>query len=127
MMRMRSAVGIGPARVGANRRVGNAFRLVTQLGNPVLREYVLFELCKERNEIPDLAPLLWNFSGAIRVLLGEIIAVYPLLDPPVLTERASTRVCNALALLQCVAVDPRTSRRFLSGKLKFTIDLFAFD
>jgi len=35
-------------------------------------------------------------------LLQEIVAVYPLLSPPSLTAHASNRVCNALALLQCV-------------------------
>lgn len=38
--------------------------------------------------------------------------MYPLLDPPTLTAQASKRVCNALALLQCVADDAR-SRDFL--------------
>jgi Uncharacterized protein involved in cell differentiation/sexual development len=36
-------------------------------------------------------------------LLQEIISVYSLLSPSQLTAAASNRVCNALALLQCVA------------------------
>jgi len=48
-------------------------------------------------------------------LLQEIISVYPLLSPPELTPHASNRVCNALALLQCVASHPETRDVFLKG------------
>lgn len=49
-------------------------------------------------------------------LLQEIISVYPLLNPSQLTAAASNRVCNALALLQCVASHTETRGLFLSGK-----------
>ncbi|KAF8954978.1 Cell differentiation protein rcd1 [Entomortierella lignicola] len=48
-------------------------------------------------------------------LLQEIVAVYPLLVPSGLTAHASNRVCNALALLQCVASHPETREMFLNG------------
>ena len=48
-------------------------------------------------------------------LLQEIISVYPLLNPSQLTAAASNRVCNALALLQCVASHNETRALFLSG------------
>ena len=48
-------------------------------------------------------------------LLQEIISVYPLLNPSQLTAAASNRVCNALALLQCVASHPDTRGLFLGG------------
>lgn len=48
-------------------------------------------------------------------LLQEIISVYPLLGPPSLTAHASNRVCNALALLQCVASHNETRGLFLQG------------
>lgn len=48
-------------------------------------------------------------------LLQEIISVYPLLNPSQLTAAASNRVCNALALLQCVASHTETRALFLSG------------
>lgn len=48
-------------------------------------------------------------------LLQEIVSVYPLLSPPALTAHASNRVCNALALLQCVASHPDTRQLFLNG------------
>lgn len=51
-------------------------------------------------------------------LLQEIISVYTLLNPSQLTAAASNRVCNALALLQCVASHNDTRTLFLNGKLR---------
>lgn len=48
-------------------------------------------------------------------LLQEIVSVYPLLSPPNLTANVSNRVCNALALLQCVASHSETRQLFLNG------------
>ena len=48
-------------------------------------------------------------------LLQEIISVYSLLSPSQLTAAASNRVCNALALLQCVASHNETRTLFLNG------------
>ena len=50
-------------------------------------------------------------------LLQEIVSVYPLLSPPNLTAHVSNRVCNALALLQCVASHPETRQLFLNGSV----------
>ena len=50
-------------------------------------------------------------------LLQEIVSVYPMLSPPNLTAHVSNRVCNALALLQCVASHPETRQLFLNGAL----------
>lgn len=54
-------------------------------------------------------------------LLQEIISVYPLLNPSQLTAAASNRVCNALALLQCVASHSETRGLFLNGELLLRI------
>src|SRR5258708_3788733 len=54
-------------------------------------------------------------SGIMAALLQEIVSVYPLLSPPALTAHASNRVCNALALLQCVASHSDTRQLFLNG------------
>ena len=43
------------------------------------------------------------------------MSIYPLLSPPSLTAHASNRVCNALALLQCVASHQETRSLFLRG------------
>ncbi|EED91435.1 cell differentiation protein, partial [Thalassiosira pseudonana CCMP1335] len=89
--------------------------LVLQLINPDQREGVLLELSKKRESFPDLAPILWHTYGTVAALLQEIVSIYPLLTPPTLTAHASNRVCNALALLQCVASHPDTRGLFLSA------------
>ncbi|PHT69581.1 Cell differentiation protein RCD1 -like protein [Capsicum annuum] len=46
----------------------------------------------------------------------EIISIYPFYSPPNLTPAQSNRVCNVLALLQCVASHPDTRMSLLNGK-----------
>lgn len=77
----------------------------------------MMELSKKREVYPDLAPVLWHSVGTMAALLQEIIAIYPMLTPPTLTAQASNRVCNALALLQCVASHTETRGLFLQGWL----------
>lgn len=89
--------------------------LVLQLVNHDQREGVLLELSKKRESFPDLAPILWHTVGTVAALLQEIVSIYPLLTPPTLTAHASNRVCNALALLQCVASHPDTRGLFLDA------------
>jgi CCR4-NOT transcription complex subunit 9 len=98
------------------------------------RESALLELSKKREQVPELALILWHSFGKIYVyillhytlliarqlgvmtsLLQEIISVYTLLNPSQLTAAASNRVCNALALLQCVASHNETRALFLNG------------
>lgn len=59
--------------------------------------------------------------GVMTALLQEIISVYPLLNPSQLTAAASNRVCNALALLQCVASHNDTRTSFLNGTYNFLL------
>lgn len=87
-----------------------------QLSNPATRENALLELSKKRENFPELAPYLWYSFGTVAALLQEIVSIYPLLTPPSLTAHASNRVCNALALLQCVASHPETRGLFLQGE-----------
>lgn len=56
-----------------------------------------------------------HVAGIMPALLQEIVSVYPQLSPPNLTAHISNRVCNALALLQCVASHPETRQLFLNG------------
>merc|ERR1719316_73745 len=93
------------------------FLLVLELTNPEQRESALLELSKRRETFADLAPILWHSFGTISALLQEIVAIYPLLSPPSLTAQASNRVCNALALLQCVASHPETRTLFLNAHI----------
>lgn len=88
------------------------------LTNPVKKEMALLELSKKRESFPELAPYLWHSFGTVASLLQEIVVIYPLLQPPALTSAGSNRVCNALALLQCVASHPETRSLFLEGQLE---------
>ena len=116
---------------------------IAQLLSPATRETALLELSKKREQVPELALVLWhsfgrfapltqpgtdmryrmfadnsNVTGVMTALLQEIISVYPLLNPSQLTAAASNRVCNALALLQCVASHNDTRPLFLNGTLQ---------
>lgn len=91
--------------------------LVGELSNPERRESALLELSKKREGVPDLAPILWHSFGTVAILLQEIIAIYPLLVPPKLKAHASNRVCNALALLQCLASHKETRTAFLNAHI----------
>merc|ERR1712226_1040197 len=89
------------------------YQWILELASPETRETALLELSKKREVVRDLAPMLWHSYGTIAALLQEIIAIYPAINPPVLTAHQSNRVCNALALLQCVASHPETRSVFL--------------
>lgn len=95
-----------------NKRV---LQWVADLMEPSRRETALMELSKKREQVPELALVLWHSFGVMTSLLQEIISVYPLLNPSQLTAAASNRVCNALALLQCVASHNETRGLFLNG------------
>jgi CCR4-NOT transcription complex subunit 9 len=90
---------------------------ILQLGNIDTRESALLELSKRREGVPDLAPVLWHSYGTIAALLQEIISIYPMLSPPTLSPHASNRVCNALALLQCVASHPETKSKLMNAHI----------
>ncbi|CAI2175450.1 1157_t:CDS:2 [Funneliformis geosporum] len=91
--------------------------LITELTNPANREQALVELSKKREQYDDLALILWHSFGVMAALLQEIVSVYPLLVPPQLTGQISNRVCNALALLQCVASHSETRGLFLNAHI----------
>ncbi|KAK9464857.1 hypothetical protein V1512DRAFT_267338 [Lipomyces arxii] len=81
------------------------------------REQALLELSKKREQFDDLALILWHSFGVMSTLLQEIVCVYSSLSPPTLTSAASNRVCNALALLQCVASHNDTRALFLNAHI----------
>ncbi|EXJ77743.1 hypothetical protein A1O3_09972 [Capronia epimyces CBS 606.96] len=97
-----------------NRKV---LQWVAELMDPNRREGALMELSKKREQVPELALILWHSFGVMTSLLQEIISVYPLLNPSQLTAAASNRVCNALALLQCVASHNETRGLFLHAHI----------
>ena len=59
--------------------------------------------------------MLWNSFGTTAALLQEIVFIYPAMNPATLNAHQSNRVCNALALLQCVASHPETRSAFLQA------------
>ncbi|KAK7991766.1 cell differentiation protein rcd1 protein [Apiospora sp. TS-2023a] len=97
-----------------NRRTLN---YVADLLNESTREAALLELSKKREQVPELALILWHSFGVMTSLTQEIISVYTLLNPSQLTAAASNRVCNALALLQCVASHNDTRTLFLKAHI----------
>nr|XP_034579664.1 CCR4-NOT transcription complex subunit 9-like isoform X2 [Setaria viridis] len=52
--------------------------------------------------------LHWFGNGTMTAQLQEVILVYSALSSPTLSDNASSRVCNALGLLQTVAAHPLT-------------------
>ncbi|GMH56332.1 hypothetical protein TrRE_jg17, partial [Triparma retinervis] len=105
------------AQQAQQQQIAELMPLVAALTNADQREAVLLELSKKREIFSDLAPVLWHSYGTIASLLQEICGIYSSLSPPSLTAHASNRVCNALALLQCVASHPQTRSLFLSAHI----------
>ncbi|CCH44425.1 Cell differentiation protein rcd1 [Wickerhamomyces ciferrii] len=95
----------------------NVYQWIVELSYGPNREQALLELGKKREQYDDLPIVLWNSFGVMTSLLDEIVSVYPLLSPPNLTSAASSRVCNALALLQCVAAHQETRNLFLNAHI----------
>lgn len=93
------------------------YQWIVELASPDSRENALLELSKKREVVPDLAPMLWHSFGTVAALLQEILNIYPAINPPHLTAHQSNRVCNALALLQCVASHPETRSAFLKAHI----------
>ncbi|KAJ6751753.1 hypothetical protein OIU85_002202 [Salix viminalis] len=136
-----ASAAVAGAPANKDRKMASAEHLVLDLSSPDLRENALLELSKnkdlfqelapfvwnsfgtiaaliqKRELFQDLAPLLWNSFGTIAALLQEIVSIYPVLSPPNLTPAQSNRVCNALALLQCVASHPDTRMLFLNAHI----------
>ncbi|KAM7498913.1 hypothetical protein LguiA_023327 [Lonicera macranthoides] len=90
---------------------------ILDLCNPDLRENALHELSKNKELCQDLALILWSSFGSIAALIQEVVLIYPVLSPPNVTSAQSTRACNALALLQCVASHPDTRMLFIKAHL----------
>jgi len=93
------------------------YQWVNELTNAETRENALLELSKKREVYPELAPILWYSFGSITALLQEIIACYPYMNPPTLSAHQSNRVCNALALLQCIASHHETRNALLQANI----------
>ncbi|KGK36502.1 hypothetical protein JL09_g4342 [Pichia kudriavzevii] len=93
------------------------FSWITEFTYGPNKEQALLELGKKREMYEDLALVLWNSFGVMSCLLAEIVSVYSMLSPPTLTIQASNRVCNALALMQCIASHQETRMPFLMAQI----------
>ncbi|XP_077229178.1 uncharacterized protein LOC143862068 [Tasmannia lanceolata] len=111
-----SAYANDNAEVNKDIDMDSVEHLILDLSNPEKRESALHHLALIAKK-KDLASMLWHSFGTIAVLLQEIVSIYPDLSPPALTNSASIRVCNALALLQCVASHPDTRTLFLNAHI----------
>ncbi|OZC11581.1 cell differentiation family, Rcd1 [Onchocerca flexuosa] len=93
------------------------FDWILDLSDSNKREQALLELSKKRETVPDLPLWLWYSFGSMASLLQEVISIYPAIMPPTLTAGQSNRVCNALALMQCVASHKETRSPFLQAHI----------
>ncbi|KAJ2519023.1 RNA-binding protein, CCR4-NOT complex subunit Rcd1 [Coemansia sp. RSA 2049] len=93
------------------------YQLMLELFSLNNREQALAELSRRRDQNPDLGVALWNSYGVMTILYQEIIAIYPLLNPPALTMPVSNRACNSLALLQLVATHEQTRMQLLKANV----------
>jgi CCR4-NOT transcription complex subunit 9 len=102
------------------------YALVKRLtGSVADRTDALYNLSVQREQIPDLAVLLWESPATMTALLSEILAVYPYVAstggsshvPPSLNSKISTRVCNVLTLFQCVAGHEETRLAFIHANI----------
>ncbi|KGG51272.1 hypothetical protein DI09_3p340 [Mitosporidium daphniae] len=91
--------------------------LISSLIAPKERDHSLLELSKIRESYEPLPFLLWSNPAVVSVLLFEVISIYPLLNQSTLAAAISTRVCNALALMQCLASHSETRIKFIQAQL----------
>lgn len=116
---------------GNGQQVMNLIKRLTL--SPADRAEALVTLSQHRESIPDLAVQLWESSSTITALLSEILSIFPHLTsahvvshttPTSLTGKHAGRVCNALALFQCIAGHNETRMSFI--KANIPVYLFPF-
>ncbi|KAJ1853910.1 RNA-binding protein, CCR4-NOT complex subunit Rcd1 [Coemansia sp. RSA 2703] len=107
----------GSGQTVANAENETLYQLMIELFSATNREQALAELSQRRDQNPDLGLALWNAYGVMTILYQEIIAIYPLLNPPALTMPVSNRACNSLALLQLVATHEHTRMQLLKANV----------
>ncbi|XVF20996.1 hypothetical protein REPUB_Repub12eG0052700 [Reevesia pubescens] len=108
---------INPASAPYHGSLSGITRLIQGLDSEKTREQSLDLLCKNRQACDEMAILLWNSFGTMKLLLQEITSVYRPLLSNSLSERAVTQVCNAIALLQSVASHPDTRMPFIKASM----------
>lgn len=81
----------------------------------------LYQLLRQQETLPDLAPMLWCSSGIMTVLLSGIVKVYPKLKSAAFTANDSNRVCHSLRLMQRLVSHEDTKHLFLQAQLPFLL------
>lgn len=118
---MMSTTGVNIQHRNNEKMIGLVKRLTA---SPKERSEALQILSVQREQIPDLAPCLWYSPATITALLSEVISIYPYLATNNLNIPLSNRVCNVLALFQCVAGHDETRGPFVRANIP--IYLFPF-
>jgi CCR4-NOT transcription complex subunit 9 len=95
----------------------NAESLISAILDTAKREYAISELSKQRETIPDLSLMIWKTPGVVPAMLFELVSVYQAVNNQSLTSSASTKVCNILALFQCIASHESTRNEFIAANL----------
>lgn len=85
--------------------------------NAERRDCAILELCKNSDVIDNIGNILWRSPSIMTVLLGELVKVYPLINPPNLPGNTIAKVCSITALLQRVVLDSDTRVEFLKSKI----------
>lgn len=115
-----AAAGTAPTSVPSNTvppDMNTIQELINDLNNRERREVALAELSRFREAVPEMATLLWSTPGVATVLLVEVCSIYTVLLSNALSSQDSTRVCNALALMQCLASHDETRKPFLEAQI----------
>ena len=79
----------------------------------------LYQLLRQPETLPDLAPILWCSPGIMTVLLSEIVNVYPKLKTAAFTANDMNRVSHSLRLVQRLVSHKETKYLFLQAQLPF--------
>jgi CCR4-NOT transcription complex subunit 9 len=108
-----------PGFTPQNHTRDNIAKLVKSLTSASERADALHTLSVQREQIPDLALMLWEAPATMTALLSEILSIYPHLAsaPASLNSKLASRVCNVLALFQCVAGHEETRIPFIHANI----------
>ncbi|KAL6143914.1 hypothetical protein ACLB2K_054609 [Fragaria x ananassa] len=96
----------------------NVEQLIQKLHDRRTREQALHNLSQLKDQLPEVALLLWHTCGIMFVLLKEITGVYNLISTPNLSQEVSNRVCDTITLFQqCIASHLDTRKPFIRAYL----------
>jgi len=122
-----SQLSFGSSNFNPGRVSDQAAILVKRITlSPADREDAIHQLSCYRESIPSLGLLIWESPAAVLALLEEIFGVIPQLAsvsncpqtaPTSFSPKVTNRVCNSLALLQSIAINPDSRDAFLRANI----------